>query len=317
MSNWLLLLVGVPQRPSSLRVRVWRRLRALGAVPLKHSVYILPASPEHYEQLQWLAQEAQRGGGEATLLQVERIENLAAAEVVRLFREARDRDYRPLAGRYRRLLRALERGGRGRAAAAAEAELARLARELERVRRIDFFEAPGRAEVEQLRDAVEARIRPQAPPAPAGAADELAAFRGCRWVTRPRPHVDRIASAWLIKRFVDPDAEFLFAAPEAFPPDAVPFDAPGVDLGHHGADCTFETLLRRSGLRDPRLQAIAEIVHEADLRDDRFHRPEARGIDLAMRALLAGLADDHAVLAHGLTWFDGLYRHLEEGGERP
>jgi hypothetical protein len=292
----------------------------LGAVALKSSVYLLPASPDHYEQFQWLAQEAQRVGGEATLLQVDRVENLAPDELVRLFQTARDRDYQAVMDSYRRLLRGFETRTRrsGRAERAAD-EAARLARELQRVAAIDFFGAPARAEAERLRDAVAQRLAPRPEPSRRGARERatLTGLRGRRWVTRPRPHIDRIASAWLIRRFVDPEAEFLFAPPDVLPADAIPFDAVGAELGHQGEDCTFETLLRRTGLDDPRLRELAEIVHEADLRDGKFARGEAAGIDLAVRGLLAALPDDHGVLAHGLTLFDGLYRVLERGSRPP
>ena len=132
-------------------------------------------------------------------------------------------------------------------------------------------------------------------------------LRGRQWVTRRRPHVDRIASAWLIKRFIDPEATFVFADPEDFPENAIPFDTPGAELSHVGDDCTFETLLKRAGLRDRRLARLAEIVHEADLRDGKFLRDEARGIDLVIRGLLAAHSDDHEVLTHGLALFEGLY----------
>jgi hypothetical protein len=313
---WLVLILRLPPHPSSLRVRTWRRLRALGAVALKSSVYLLPASPEHYEQFQWLAQEAQRVGGEATLLQVERVENLAPEELVRLFQAARDRDYQALAESHRRLLRGLEsRTRRSASAERAADEAARLARELQRVIAIDFFGAPARAEVERLRDALAQRLAPRPEPSRAVGreAATLTGLRGRRWVTRPRPHIDRIASAWLIRRFVDPEAEFLFLPPEKFPADAIPFDAVGAELGHQGEDCTFETLIRRAGLDDPALRELAEVVHEADLRDGKFARAEAAGIDLAIRGLLAALPDDQAVLAHGLTLFDGLYRALARG----
>jgi hypothetical protein len=136
---------------------------------------------------------------------------------------------------------------------------------------------------------------------------DLRALRRRDWVTRPRPHVDRIASAWLIKRFIDPEATFMFAGPAEFPPNAIPFDTPGAELSHDGNDCTFETLLKRAGLRDRRLTHLAEIVHEADLRDGKFPRDEARGIDLAIRGFLAAYPDDNEVLAHGLALFEGLY----------
>ena len=306
MDGWLVLVVGLPSHPSSRRVRTWRRLRALGAVALKNSVYVLPFTPESYEQLQWLTQEVQRDGGEATLLKVDRIETMDRAALVRLFNDARDLDYRRLGEQYRKLLQALDGKPGRRGAPRRPVELARLGRELESLRAIDFFGAPGGAEVMRLREAVESRLSP-ADARAGGAAPPLRELRGRRWVTRPRPHVDRIASAWLVKRFVDPDAEFVFAPEDALPAGAVPFDVLGAELGHHGDDCTFETLVQRAGLRDRRIARLAEIVHEADLRDGKYDRPEARGIDLAIRGLLAVTTDDHDVLAAGLRLFDGLY----------
>ena len=305
LHGWLLLLLSLPPRPSSLRVRAWRRLRVLGAVPLKSSAYLLPDSADRYEQFQWLAQEIQRDGGEATLLRVDRIENMKQPDVVRLFQEARNQDYAGLAERYRKMLK----GRRPRL----EEELTRLAREMDRITEIDFFEAPGRREVERAREAVEQRTAAgRARPAGAAPPLDLEALKGRRWVTRPRPHVDRIGSAWLIKRFVDPEAEFVFAPPDQLPDDAIPFDMAGADFGHHGEDCTFETLVRRTGLRDRKLAILAEIVHEADLKDHKFAREEARGIDLALRSLLSAIKDDHEALAHGLTLFDGLYATIGE-----
>jgi len=309
---WLLLMVSLPPHPSSVRVRVWRKLRALGAVALKPSVYLLPMSPEHLERFQWLAQETQKAGGEATLLRVYRIENMPRDDVVRLFQQARDEDYRALAERYRKLARGLERRAAGRRASSQREEMARLTREAERVRSIDFFDAPGYEEVRRLRDTLEMRLHPRQERPAASAGTALDALRGSRWVTRPRPHVDRIASAWLIKRFIDPEAEFLFAPPEKFPAGAIPFDALGAEFGHQGEDCTFETVLGRAGLPDRRLASLAEIVHDADLRDDKFGREEARGLDLALRGLLAALPDDQTVLAHGMTIFDGLYATIGE-----
>jgi len=303
----LLLLVGVPPTPSSLRVRVWRRLRSLGAVPLKRSAYLLPDTPERYEDFQWLAQEIQREGGEATLVRIQQIENVTPDDVRRLFHEPRDRDYRQLAARYRKVLQNLERkssAGRARA----QEELARLAKDHNRVRDIDFFGAPGGAEVRRLEEVIAMRTRrPESTHREEPPALDLTKLRGRRWVTRPRPHIDRIASAWLIKRFIDTDAEFAFAPPNEFPKDAIPFDAPGVELSHQGEDCTFETLVKRARLHDRRLVRLAEVVHEADLRDGKYPHEEARGIDVAIRALLAASPDDHQVLAQGMTLCEGLY----------
>jgi hypothetical protein len=303
----LLLLIGLPPTPSSLRVRVWRRLRSLGAVPLKRSAYLLPDTPERYEDFQWLAQEIQRDGGDATLIRVQQIENVGPGDVLRLFHEPRDRDYRQLAVRYRKVLQRLDRKSETTLARVGD-ELARLSKDHQRIRDIDFFDAPGGAEVRRVEEAIAMRTRrPESPRVVERPSLDLTKVRGRRWVTRPRPHVDRIASAWLIKRFIDADAVFVFAPPAEFPADAIPFDAPGVELSHQGEDCTFETLVRRARLRDRRLTRLAEVVHEADLRDGKYPHEEARGIDVAIRALLAASADDHAVLAHGVALFEGLY----------
>jgi hypothetical protein len=303
----LLLLVGVPPTPSSLRVRVWRRLRSLGAVPLKRSAYLLPDTPERYEDFQWLAQEIEREGGEATLIRIQQIENIRPEDVQRMLHEPRDHDYRQLAARYRKILQSLDKKPVAKSARVHE-ELARLAREHQRIRDIDYFDAPGGAEVRRLEEVIAMRTRrPEPVHREERPSLNLAGLRGRRWVTRPRPHIDRIASAWLIKRFIDRDAEFVFAPPAEFPKDAIPFDAPGVELSHQGEDCTFETLVKRARLRDRRLVRLAEVVHEADLRDGKYSHEEARGIDVAIRALLAASTDDHHVLAQGMALFEGLY----------
>jgi hypothetical protein len=232
---------------------------------------------------------------------------MSRADIIRLFHEARDPEYRQLATRYRKLIQALERKSAA-ASARVDRDLAQLTKDFEKLRELDFFDAPGRAEVERLREAIDMRKRPsEKPTRPDKPTLDLRALRGRRWVTRPRPHVDRIASAWLIKRFIDPEATFLFSVPSEFPSDAIPFDTPKAELSHVGDDCTFETLIKRAGLRDRRLTHLAQIVHEADLRDGKFPRDEARGIDLALRGFLAAYPDDNDVLAHGLALFDGLY----------
>jgi hypothetical protein len=304
-------MVSLPPHPSSLRVRVWRKLRALGAVPLRKSVYLLPPTPDNFERFQWLSQEVQKDGGEATFLSVENVENMKRAEVVRLFQQVRDQDYRTLVERYRKLARGLDRKTQVRSTSRRNEELTRLGRELERIREIDFFDAPGYHEAKRLQETIEMRLHPGQADTPA--ADlPMDALKGRRWVTRPRPHVDRIGSAWLIKRFIDPDAEFVFAPSKDFPPDAIPFDSAGVEFGHQGEDCTFETLVKRLGQRDRRLTHLAEIVHEVDLKDQKFPRDEARGVDLAIRGLLATFKDDQEVLVQGMVLFDGLYAALSD-----
>ena len=131
-----------------------------------------------------------------------------------------------------------------------------------------------------------------------------------RWATRAGVHIDRAACAWLIRRHVDPVPEFVFVAdPADVPADATPFDMRGVDLSHHGADCTFETILRRFHLDDPVLWKLGEIVHEADLDDGRFDAPEAPGLDVVLRGLSMVVGDDHRVLDLTGPLFDGLYEY--------
>jgi hypothetical protein len=132
-----------------------------------------------------------------------------------------------------------------------------------------------------------------------------------RWATRAGVHIDRAACAWLIRRFIDAEAEFVFVSdPADVPGDATPFDMIGVELTHHGADCTFETLLRKHGLEDPVLWGIARLVHEADLADERYDAPEAPGLDVVLRGL-SMVAEDDGVLELSGPLFDGLYEYLK------
>lgn len=130
-----------------------------------------------------------------------------------------------------------------------------------------------------------------------------------KWATRTECHVDRAACAWLVRRFVDPEAEFVFVAdPDDVPGDATPFDMRGAELSHHGGDCSFETMLRRFGLEDPVLWDVARIVHEADVADGRFDSPEAPGLDAVSRGV-SFVADDEQTLAVMAVVFDGLYEY--------
>ncbi len=134
------------------------------------------------------------------------------------------------------------------------------------------------------------------------------------WVTRPRPHIDRTACAWLIRRFIDPDAEFGFApdAESALALGGTPFDMVGVDLGHHEGRCSFETILHRHHLTDPALHEIAAMVHDADLDDERFRSPEAPGLDAIVRGLGLVIQDDQKLLALTDQLYDGLYAWVRQ-----
>lgn len=313
--RWLTLLMSLPPTPTRHRVGVWRKLQRMGAVKLKGSAWILPETVETTERFQWLVQEIQSVGGDATLLRVDRVETIPEEQVKALFHKARAADYESVMEGCRQALAQLDRPRSARHASLrpVRTRIDGLKREFDRIESIDYLESPAGRRARALWERTAKRLRTME----ARPASRMERHRtslppsGSTWVTRPRPHIDRIASAWLIKRFLDPGAKFGFAEPEDAAKKGIPFDILGAEFGHHGEDCTFETLLRRFGVHDRRLKAIAEIVHEADLRDGKFTRTEAPGVDLAIKGLAAGTQDDHELLDRGIAIFDGLYALLK------
>lgn len=303
--DWLLLLYALPARKNGARVSVWRALKKCGAIALKSSAYALPEEPAHRERFQWLAEQVRESGGDATLIHATDIEGLPDEEIVRMFQAARADDYKELT----RDLTAFIAANRRKASASFAAGLERLAARFEDIRRIDFFEAP------QAQDARMRLERARALHARKSRRPVLLArkkFLGRTWLTRPRPEIDRVGSAWLIRRFIDPQARFVFANQPAQHPDALPFDMAGVEFSHHGDDCTFETLVKRFGLDDPVLTELAERVHVADLEDDKFSHPECIGLDRVLKGWGRLGLDDAALLEKGGACFDALYEFLRK-----
>ncbi len=313
-ASWLLLIHQLPPKPAYLRVKVWRRLQALGAVAIKNSVYVLPSSDEAREDFGWVLREIVKDGGEATLCEARLVEGLDDAEVRRAFHAARQSDYAAIAEDARKLGARVPRGVVPVARRTQlEAEIARLRRRLTDVAAIDFFGAPGREASEGRVRALEARLRP-ATSAPAAVRPEsLGALRRRIWVTRKGIHVDRIASAWLIRRCVDPGARFKFVSAKGYVPVAkeIRFDMFEAEFTHEGEACTFEVLIARLGLGDRALVPIAEIVHDVDLKDAKFGRPETAGVDRLIAGIAMATDDDEARLARGTTVFDGLYEYFK------
>jgi hypothetical protein len=315
MTRWLTLLTTLPPTPTRHRVGVWRKLQRMGAVRLRGSAWLLPERADTTELFQWLVQEVESFGGEATLLHVDRIENLTAEQVTMLFHKARAAEYEVVVQACREILAQLDRSRTGfrTGVAAVRARLDGLRRELDRVQSIDYLQSPAGPRALALWETTAKRLRAtEAPPRPSARRRRGARPpRGSTWVTRPRPHIDRIASAWLIKRFCDPDATFAFADAADAARKGIPFDVLGAEFGHHGEDCTFETLVKRFGVKDRRVKVIAEIVHEADLHDGKFTRTEAAGLDLAIKGLAEAVPDDHDLLERGGRLFDGVYTVLK------
>ncbi len=305
VAKWILLLYEMPSSRSSHRVNLWRRLKKFGALSLKTSAYLLPDSPAHFERFQWLAQQIRDGGGEATLIRVSEIENLSADAVISLFREARTADYEELIVAVTEFLK----GHRKRKGETFTSELDRLRARLSEIRTIDFFKAPRAHDVETLLRKAENLHAPKRQGAPRLHAKD---FRGKTWLTRPRPEIDRVGSAWLIHKFIDPEAKFVFGAnPRKFR-EAIPYDMLDVEFTHHGDNCTFETLLQRFAIEDKGARLLAEMIHDADLEDDKFHRQECLGLQLMFIGWGKLGLTDHEILEKGFGCFDALHAGIRK-----
>jgi len=299
--RWLLLFHQIPPKPDYFRVKVWRRLQRIGAVPVKNSVWVLPHSDQALEDFRWLLQEIVQGGGEGSVCRGDFVDGLSDPDIEALFRQARAADYAAIARDAKSLVRKPP-----------PADVARLNQRLTEVAAIDYFSAPGRRTVEPALARLEARVRGAEPrDDPKGHGGRRSGrVRGRTWVTRRGVFVDRIASAWLIKRFIDPDARFKFVAPDGYVPrkGELRFDMFEAEYTHQGDRCTFETLVRRFRLRDPALRAIGEIVHDIDCKDTKFGRREAAGVEQLLGGIARESATDTTRLRRGAIVFDNLYQ---------
>jgi len=315
-AQWLLLIHQLPPKPDYLRVKVWRRLQRLGAIAIKNSVYVLPRSEQAQEDFQWVLQEIAPQGGEASICEARFVQGLSDAQVEAMFRSARDADYAVVAEEARRAREDLPRRATiaPERRAQEEAELARLKRRRDEIVAIDFLGAPGRVTADAALTALESRLRAASVTAAGhGRASKPTAptrMHGRTWVTRKGIHIDRIASAWLIRKCIDPKARFRFVAAKGYRPAAgeLRFDMFAAEYTHQGDHCTFEVLLQRFGLDDPALRHIAEIVHDIDLKDCKFRRPEAPGIERLIAGICMSQPQDPQRLTRGAAVFDDLYR---------
>lgn len=305
-SRWLLLIHQIPPKPDYLRVKIGRRLQRIGAVPVKNSVYLLPDRPSSLEDFQWVRAEITDGGGDASICQAAFIDGLTDGQIEHLFRDARDADYAEIAEAARELRSSL----RGRQSPTRPADdLARLRKRFSAVASIDFFRAAGKAPAEDALRAALDELQPPEVKSASAADDGRATYRGRTWVTRSGVFVDRMASAWLIRRFIDRDARFKFTTSAKYTGarDELRFDMFGGEFTHEGERCTFETLLDRFRLDDPALGAIAEIVHDIDLKDEKFARADAAGIERVFAGIAAATPDDMGRLARGAQVLDDLH----------
>jgi hypothetical protein len=313
-ARWLLLIHQIPPKPDYFRVKVGKRLAKLGAVAVKRSVYVLPFGESTLEDFQWLAREIVADGGDATVCRASFVEGLRDEQVEALFHEARGADYATVADEAREAASELPRRLRpdDERRAGAEARLAKLKKRFDETLALDFFGAPGREPAEAALSSLEKRLARGPDPEGEGRGEPVARdacdYQARTWVTRKNVHVDRIGSAWLIRRFIDPRASFKFVPAQGYvaAEGELTFDMAEAAFTHVGDRCTFETLVVEFALREPGLGALAEVVHDVDVKDGKFSRAEAPGV----AALVAGIAlterDDEARIELGGRMFDAL-----------
>ena len=308
--SWLFLLFNLPAKQSSDRVKVWRRLKKFGAIQLKTSTYVLPDEPVHYERFQWLAKEIIDTGGEATLVRVKDIEGMPHGAIVALFNEARARDYDELFEPLNLLIK--DSKTRKQSPETFSNQLQKLRQRFQEIRDIDYFQSSRGEDLQRHLQQAEALESPSKKPE---TKVRLRAedYRGKTWITRPRPEIDRVGSAWLIRKFIDPSAKFMFANTPTEFPKAIPYDMFEVEFSHHGDCCTFETLIQRFSIRDRAVLRLAELIHDADVEDDKFHRVEGFGVEQIFKGWAKqGLADQD-ILSKGFECFDALYAQFKRG----
>lgn len=296
---WLLLTFTLPTKRASQRVEVWRKLQRYGAVPLGNSGYLLPNNPTNQERFEWLAAAIRKYAGESSVVKVESIDNLSSPQLIGRFAEARAREYQELIHEVKKLSSiAPERRGTGR--------ISRLRTRFREIVEIDFFNSPLQKRVEEL------FARTDTPTSATKDAPRVNSheYVNRTWVTRPRPGIDRSASAWLIRRFIDKKARFTFAPEESVPPAAVAFDMFHGGFGHRGDDCTFETLQKTFRIRDKRVEVIGQIIHDADLLDEKFGRKEGFGVDEILNGWAKQGISDSEVLQRGIQLIEALYNSV-------
>lgn len=318
--EWLLFFYTVPAKPGNLRMKVWRRLLKLGAVSLKGSVYLLPDSEDHREALHWLTGEVAGLKGEAAFVKVSGIETMSATEIVALVNAQRDRDYLPLETALEALemqLGSLQQRAEPQVVDLLKANLRKLLKEFRAIQDLDFFHALKGSALQERLAGFEAKLgkltQPEAAKPKMAGPRRKEDFLGRVWVTRKNPFVDRMASAWLIRRFIDPKARFEFLErDQAVAAEAVSFDLPGGDFSHEQERCTFEVILAAFNLPSKALRKMAEIVHELDLKDGKFANPLAAGVASILLGIRQTAAQDREALEEGIQVFARLYAALSK-----
>ena len=311
--KWLLLIHQIPPLPNSFRVKIWRRLKRVGAVAVKQSVYVIPDSEQSREDLSWTLKEIVDGGGDGSIAEAHFVAGLTDDQIVFLFRQARKADYEKLLAEIK--IAGEEIGSSALPTAEADAKarnlIGRLQKRLDEIVAIDFFSAPERMGAENALSSLASGYKEVR-----GAAECIKAprkFSGKVWVTRKNVFVDRIASAWLITRFIDKNARFKFIGSKRYKPrkNEVRFDMYEAEFTHQDGRCTFEEILRSFQIKDKALHLLGEIVHDVDLKDRRYDRPEADGLTVMFSGLVSARQNDNDRMEAGAGLLDDLYAYFK------
>jgi hypothetical protein len=309
--RWWVLAFQLPAQPAYARVKIWRRLQAVGAASFKNALYLMPATDEALEDFEWTLREVRDAGGEGLILDARAVQGFTDEEIIAIFDAAREEQYRAIAEEIRAFAARFERKRDPPSAEETATQHARFHGRISTVEAIDFFQANGREQVRALLRELEPRnISVDALGAkPAVQTEKLASLKGRTWVTRANVHVDRMASAWLIRRWVDPEAKFKWVADRNYRPEAseIRFDMYQAEFTHEGDQCTFEVLLNRLELKDAALAAIAEIIHDLDLKDQKFGRKETAGVQQLLAGIVGSQPSDDARIERATNLFDDLY----------
>lgn len=317
--EWLLVFYSVPSHPVSNRMKIWRKLAKAGAVQLKGAVYILPATEENEEFLQWLIGEVKAMGGDGAFVRTAEVKTMDEADIHELFIQQSEQEYKGLEKGIdvlERKIQSIRKGSREAGAGTLADELAKLLRSFEDISNRDFFSSPAGVAVKKRIQTIETELRMKA-----GKTDiketgpirmrRTSDYHGRTWATRKNPFVDRMASAWLIKRFIDPAARFVFIEERELgrlPEKAVAFDMRGAEFTHVGELCTFEVLVRSFGIRNKAVKAIAGIVHDLDVKDEKYGKPEAAGVEEILSGIRKTAQGDADALERGMAVFEMLYQ---------
>lgn len=311
--KWLLLVHQLPPKPNALRVKTWRRLQRIGAVAIKQTVYVMPFSDRSREDLSWTLREIVEGGGEGSISETRFLEGLSDESIIALFQTARQADYEGIIQEADLLLAewSSRRVDPHDPAARAFAQLTKLRHRFEEIASIDFFQAPERQIAASSIKDLEAYLSPTVLTRTL-AEEDLGNLKGQTWVTRKNIFVDRIACGWLIRRFVDASAAFGFVDERQYVPGPteIRFDMFDGEYSHRGEQCTFEVMLQSFGLHDRALALVAAVVHDIDLKDEKFGRREADGFNALLTGLVSSQPDDALRMEEGFRLFENLYTYF-------